>query len=273
MLRVSSSIVLYNTNIDESKRIINCLLDEVGIQRIFLIDNSKEINLIYTSYDERIEYIHNPSNPGFGASHNIAIEKSLKSNYQYHFIVNPDVYFTKGVAENMINFISQDESIGMLMPQILNEDQSIQNLPKLLPSFYSIVLRKLKRPKFIYKKFIDKYEFRNSKSDKVYNVPILSGCFTLLNMNAINEIGGYDDRFFMYFEDWDLSRRMHLKFKTLYYSKVFVYHGYESGANKSRKLFMIFIKSMIYYFNKWGWFFDRERKLLNNKALRQLKDE
>ena len=70
------------------------------------------------------------------------------------------------------------------------------------------------------------------------------------NLKAIQEIGMYDDNYFMYFEDWDLSRRMHKKYKTIYYPLVSVYHGYESGANKSFKLFKIFIHSAITYFNK-----------------------
>src|SRR5690606_26243677 len=98
-----------------------------------------------------------------------------------------------------------------------------------------------------------------------------SGCFTLLNLEAVKEVGGYDDRFFMYFEDFDLSRRMHKKYKTIYFPDVSVYHGYEGGANKNFRLFKIFIKSMIAYFNKWGWFFDKERKEINKRTLEQFK--
>ena len=82
-------------------------------------------------------------------------------------------------------------------------------------------------------------------------------------------VGIFDDKFFMYFEDWDLSRRMHLHYKTLYYPIVSVYHGYDSGANKNLKLFKIFIKSAIHYFNKWGWFFDSQRNKVNKAVLDQ----
>jgi hypothetical protein len=81
----------------------------------------------------------------------------------------------------------------------------------------------------------------------------------------------YDDAYFMYFEDWDLSRRIHSRYKTIYFPKVSVYHGYESGANKSSKLFKIFVNSAITYFNKWGWLFDSEREKINNDALSQFK--
>jgi GT2 family glycosyltransferase len=125
------------------------------------------------------------------------------------------------------------------------------------------------KPVKAYQKFINEYELRDIPSDKIYNAPVLSGCFTLLNLNAIKKIGMYDDTFFMYFEDWDLSRRMHKYYKTIYFPKVAVYHGYESGANKNSRLFKIFIKSAIRYFNKWGWFFDSERDKINKVALEQ----
>ena len=128
---------------------------------------------------------------------------------------------------------------------------------------------KIKIPIVFYDRFIDRYELRSVPEDKVYNSPVLSGCFTLLNLKAIKEIGMFDDKYFMYFEDWDLSRRMHKVYKTLYYPKVAVYHGYNSGANKNIKLFFIFIKSAVYYFKKWGWFFDKERKTVNKNALLQ----
>ena len=141
----------------------------------------------------------------------------------------------------------------------------------MLPTPVSIFLRKFKKPSFIYKPFINKYELRYVSPEVIYQAPILSGCFTLFNMEAIKEIGLYDDEFFMYFEDWDISRRMHENFKTFYYPKVSVIHGYESGANKNPRLFKIFIKSAFHYFNKWGWIIDKERKKINQKTLNQFK--
>ncbi|MBA0884373.1 glycosyltransferase [Flavobacterium undicola] len=268
---LSASIVLYNTDLFEIKKTIDSIFNQNLDIKLFLIDNSLFDNLRELSNDARIEYIHNPANPGFGASHNIAINKAIQSGSQFHFIVNPDIYFEGDVVSVMLEYIEEDESIGMMMPQILNEDGSIQNLPKLLPSPFSILKRKIKKPTKAYEKFINKYELREVPKDFIYNAPVLSGCFTLLNLDAIKKVGMYDDNFFMYFEDWDLSRRMHQQYKTIYFPRVSVYHGYDSGANKSRKLFKIFVNSAITYFNKWGWFFDSEREKINKEALSQFK--
>lgn len=268
---VTSSIVLYNTDLAELSRTIDSIFQRNLKIKLFLIDNSVNDSLRILEKYPRIVYIHNPSNPGFGAAHNIAIQKAMDSGSRYHFIVNPDIYFEEDVISSMVEYMQSDSSIGMMMPQILNLDGTVQSLPKLLPSPFSILWRKLKTPPKAYQKFIDDYELRNVPQEIIYNAPVLSGCFTLLNLEAIKKIGLYDDRFFMYFEDWDLSRRIHREYKTIYYPLVSVYHGYDSGANKNSKLFKIFVKSAVTYFSKWGWFFDGERKKINKEALSQFK--
>jgi GT2 family glycosyltransferase len=262
---ITVSIVLYNSNVFEIEKI----LAKLSFCNVFLIDNSPSDDLRILANNTSVLYIHNPSNPGFGAAHNIALKKAIKMGSKYHFIINPDVFFESNVINIMVDVMKNDSIIGMIMPQILNLDGTIQYLPKLLPSPLSIFLRKIKHPIKLYTKFISKYELRFVPNDLSYNAPILSGCFTLLNLNIIQEVGMYDDKFFMYFEDWDLSRRIHKKYKTIYFPQVSVYHGYESGANKSGKLFKIFIKSAIIYFNKWGWFFDSERHIINKTTLEQ----
>lgn len=269
--KITYSIVLYRNDINMLQNAIHSILKTDGIGKIFLVDNSPTYDLKIMVTDSKIEYIHNPTNPGFGASHNVAIQKAMEFGAKYHFIVNPDVYFDADVITSMVKYMEKDASIGMMMPQILNEDGSVQYLPKLLPSPISILKRKIKIPARAYQKFINEYELRFVSKNIVYNAPVLSGCFTLLNLDAIKKVGMYDDTFFMYFEDWDLSRRMHEHFKTIYFPLVSVYHGYDSGANKSKRLFKIFVNSAITYFNKWGWFFDSDREKINNDALSQFK--
>jgi GT2 family glycosyltransferase len=73
----------------------------------------------------------------------------------------------------------------------------------------------------------------------------------------------------MYFEDWDFSRRIYLKYKSVYFVEASVYHGYKSEANFKYRLLNIFVKSGIRYFSKWGWFFDCERRRINKEVLKQ----
>ena len=125
------------------------------------------------------------------------------------------------------------------------------------------------------KKYIDKldykYEMRFSGYDKEMEVPYLSGCFMFIRTEIFKEVGYFDENFFMYLEDTDLSRRINEKYKTVYYPKVHVNHKFAKGSYVNKKLLMYHIKSAIYYFNKWGWFFDKKRKEINNRILREWK--
>lgn len=269
---ITGSIVLYKSELKEIERAVLSIYRFEKSIILYLVDNSPTNDLKnLCDINKNIVYIHNPTNPGFGAAHNIAIQKAIEEGSKYHFVVNPDIYFTEDVITPMIEYMENNPEVGMMMPQILNEDGSTQNLPKLLPSPYSVFMRKFKKPGFIYDDFINQYELRFVDKGLIYNAPILSGCFTLLNIKAVEKVGTYDDKFFMYFEDWDLSRRMHQQYKTIYFPKVSVYHGYHSGANRSKRLFKIFVNSARTYFNKWGWLFDSERTNFNKETLKQFK--
>lgn len=269
---ISVSIVVFNTRIYDLNNLINSFLKVSLKFTLYIVDNSATNKLEdYFKKFEFVRYIHNPSNPGFGAAHNIAIKKAMVARAKYHFVVNPDVSFPTSVIEKMVAYLDSNDRVGMMMPQVLNEDNSIQHLPKLLPTPWSIPKRILNKRYGWFAQFANDYELRDVPSDKIYSAPIISGCFTLFRLEALKKIGIYDDKFFMYFEDWDLSRRMHVYYDTIYFPEVSIYHGYESGANKSGKLFRIFLKSAVCYFNKWGWFFDRKRSLINKETLNQFR--
>jgi GT2 family glycosyltransferase len=264
---ITASIVTYKHRFDKLEALVCSIANNDHISKLFIIDNSPFNNLQKEiGKNIKIEIVYMGSNKGFGAAHNIAIQKVMGLGSKYHFIVNPDISLSDDVVMHMVNYMAANPKIGMMMPKVLYPDGRVQYLPKLLPSPLSIIKRKLKRPSSSYNKFISAYELRDY-TEQITNVPILSGCFTLLNLNAVKEVGAYDNRFFMYFEDFDLSRRMFDKYETIYYPLVSVYHGYESGAQKNLKLFVIFVLSALKYFNKWGWFFDFERNRINKEEL------
>jgi GT2 family glycosyltransferase len=267
---ISASIVTFKTPFESLSDLIENL-SRSKLDRVYVIENSPENLLEKFLTHPKFFYKHNPSNPGFGASHNIGLKDVVLANFDYHFVINPDIHLLPEVIEKMVQIMEKDSGIGMMMPRIEFPDGSIQYLPKLLPTPLSLLGRKLKRPKFLHDALVNKYELRFVDENLSYSCPVLSGCFTLFRLNSVKEIGYYDERYFMYWEDWDLSRRMNNKYKTIYSPEVKVIHEYNSGANKNIKLFFYFIKSMITYFHKWGWFCDRKRKYLNLYTLLQFK--
>jgi GT2 family glycosyltransferase len=80
----------------------------------------------------------------------------------------------------------------------------------------------------------------------------------------------FDERFFMYCEDIDFIRRLHRIGKTLYLPDVSIIHNHAKASYKSKKMLWEHVKSAVRYFNKWGWFFDAERKRMNNQVLNEI---
>ena len=159
----------------------------------------------------------------------------------------------------------KNPQVGLVMPKILNPDGTIQHLCKLLPTPANLITRRfLKFHKPGVKRNNHKYELRFTSYDQIMDVPFLSGCFMFLRTDTLKEVGLFDERLFMYVEDTDLTRRIHRNYRTVFYPNASVYHHYAKGSYKSLKLTFYNIISAIIYFNKYGWFWDREREEINN---------
>lgn len=264
------SIVLYKNSENELRLLLNTLINSNLIKYIYLIDNSPTNYLEKLCTKSQIVYIFNNSNIGFGAGHNIAFKKSIDENTKYHLVLNPDILFESEILDKLMKKLDIDNDIGLIMPNIKYPDGQTQYLCKLMATPIDLIGRR-----FIpFKKWIErrnnKYELRFTGYTETMQVPSLSGCFMLLRIEVLKEIGGFDESFFMYCEDLDLCRRIGQVSKTIFYPDVSVIHNYEKGSYKNSKLLKYHIKSAFIYFNKWGWFFDVERRRINRETLNAL---
>lgn len=254
--------------VDLTKAINSFLNTKLNIY-LYLIDNSPGDDLRQSCSFKNVEYIFNNSNLGFGSGHNIAIRK-MTGKTKYSLILNPDIYFNSGTLEKLFNFMEENKEIGLAMPKVLYPDGSLQYLCRLLPSPYDMLIKKIHikmlRPLLDLRQF--RHELRFTGYNKIMDVPYLSGCFMFIRNDVFNQAGMFDERFFLHFEDVDLTRRIHKLYRTVYYPEAFVYHKYERTSNKDAKIFSYLISSGIKYFNKWGWFFDKERKTINALVLK-----
>ena len=264
---LTASIVIYKTDIRELQTIIDCALRSI-ISTIFIIDNSpsNKLQAIIDNYQSsKLVYIYGQGNIGYGAGHNIAIKKSLEFGANYHIILNPDIVFPNGTIESLTNFMDKHSMVGSVMPNIIYPNGTSQRLCKLLPTPFDIFARRL-LPKKWALKHNSRYEMHFMGYNKIWNCPNLSGCFMFLRNDVLKQIGGFDDRFFMYFEDTDLIRRIHQVSKTVFYPDVTIIHAHKAEHRTNKLLLKISIQSAIKYFNKYGWVFDKERRLFNKQA-------
>jgi len=257
---LNASIVLYKHTPAEIKPLVETLQKAKNVSTVFLVDNSPVKDAEFEKMD--VKYIFNNKNLGYGAAHNIAIRKTLETNIPYHLVVNPDISFEAEILEKMESFLNKNTEIAHLMPKILYPNGEIQYLCKLLPSPFDLIFRRFLPEKWT-KKRTEKFEMRKSGYDKLMDVPYLSGSFMFLRAEALREVGLFDERFFMYPEDIDLTRRLHAKHRTVFYPDAQVVHNHARASYKNTKMLYIHIVNMIKYFNKWGWIFDKERREMN----------
>lgn len=266
---LTASLVTYHNPKNEIGKVLDCLMSS-PIEKIYIVDNSRNDSLRQMeSLSPRIRYIHN-ANLGYGAAHNLAIREAMEQGADYHIVVNPDISFTTGTIETLTGYMDTHPEAGWIMPRVIYPDGELQYLCKLLPTPADLFFRRF-LPSSIFTRSRNRFEMRESGYDKEMNVPFLSGCFMFLRVDALKKIGIFDERFFMYGEDIDLSRRMHAVYQTVYYPKANIVHAHEKASYKNRKMLIVHIRNIIKYFNKWGWLFDRQRSIANRKACEQFR--
>lgn len=266
---ITASIVTYNTSDTDLKKVLTCVCQSI-VSTIYIVDNSPTDRLkSFGEFSSKIKYIFGQGNVGYGSAHNIAIKMAISSDSKYHIVINPDIYFEKGAIEQLWEYMETNQDVGQVMPKVVYPDGSLQYLCKMLPTPIDLLFKRFMPSKIAQKRLL-KFQLRFTSYDKPMNVPYLSGCFMFFRMTALEEIGLFDERFFMYPEDIDITRRMHRYYKTMFYPEVTIVHNHAAASYKNKKMLKIHILNMIKYFNKWGWLFDAERKKVNRELLVKL---
>lgn len=255
MYDITSSIVTYNTKLDELKKAIDSFLDTDLNVHLYISDNSPtdELKKFINSLEEdRITYIYNNKNGGYGWGHNQVIKKIIGKS-KYHLILNPDIYFNKGVLEELFSYMEENKRAGNVMPMVKYPNGKIQYLCKRIPKPKDLFLRRFCPIKTIVEKNNEYFEMRDTGYNKIMNVPILSGCFMFIRNEVFIKVGMFDERYFMYMEDFDLSRRIYEKYENIFYPNVEIVHNHAKESYKNKKLLKEHIKSVIKYFYKFSY--------------------
>ena len=270
-IKISASVVLFRTPKQFLQKVYDSVIQSGFSVDLFFIDNSPT-PCIEPGDFPLARYTFTGRNLGYGAGHNIAIRQVIDSS-TYHFVLNPDISFDPITLPSIVHFMESDATIGQVMPQVLYPNGEIQYLCKLVPSPLDLLARKflpsLLKP--LLEPRMHQFELRATGYQSIMDVPYLSGCFMALRTVALKQIGLFDERFFMYPEDIDLTRRMAESYRTTYYPEVRIFHDHARESYASPHMLWVHITNLFRYFNKWGWLWDEQRSRLNKKALKQFK--
>jgi len=247
-IKVSGCIVTHNNESTILEAVTSILEYTRDIDFILYISDNcsrdNTIKILNDIRDNRLVVLENNDNKGFSYGHN-SVLSIIKSDY--HIIINPDVVVDSDVVSKLINYFNDDSDIAMAMPKILNLDGTTQYLPKKSPSFIYLLSGRLP----FLNKYRDEYTMRLVEFKEPTEIDFCSGCFMFTRTDLFKKVNGFDTRFFMYFEDADLTKTMKKYGKVVINPHCYVYHKWERSGARKLKFLLIQISSMFKFFRKW----------------------
>ncbi|HEX4764538.1 MAG TPA: glycosyltransferase [Usitatibacter sp.] len=234
---------------------------ELGDARLVVIDNGppetrRDVTVALAAWPASagpVEVLAGHGNVGYGRANNLAIER-VRSDF--HLIMNPDVELEPSALREALAAARAHPEVGMLAPAVLGEDGELQYLCKRYPSVWVLFLRGF-APAMLRRRFaraIDHYEMRDVIADRfVPSVPLASGCFMLARTALLVRVGGFDPRFFMYFEDYDLSLRVGREAAVAYVPQARILHHGGEASRKGLRHVAWFVSSAWRFFARHGW--------------------
>ncbi len=254
MQQLSISIVNYKNNkeIAEEVESLEKILGNSITWSAFVVDNScrienpsqlKEvINICPHAF-----YVDPHDNLGFGGGHNLVIENT---NSIFHLIMNPDIEINEQSIFPLINYLENHNDTGLVIPKIVDESGKLQDAYREQLTVIDMFIRMF--CKSLFPKRMAKHSLQGKDYGKTFDIPFAQGCFVMARTSLLKKLKGFDEHYFMYLEDADLSRRMNLVSKVKYVPTASVIHHWEKGSHHDYKLFKYHLNSMVYYFKKWG---------------------
>lgn len=198
------------------------------------------------------ELIRAPENRGYGAGNNIAINRA---NSDFHLVLNPDVVLEVQAISHAIEAMTANPRCVLLTPRATDAANVDQHVAKGAPGVLTLLARALPLPPAWRDACGNaRYELRTTLTDAAVTGPFLAGgCFMFCRTSALREAGGFDEAYFMYFEDFDLSARLARYGEVLYCPAVRIVHGGGGAARKGLRHILWFSRSAGRFFRQHGW--------------------
>ena len=263
-VQLSVSIVVFHSEIDELLDNLDSLSAAVkalsGDTLVEILDNS--IDMPYSADLARaltsrephwhftLRYREMDDNLGYGRANNIAI---AETNASYHLILNPDVHLRPDSLVLAVNHLEENSDCVLVTPRILHQGEKT-HVAKRFPNVLTLALRAFRgrwQPA-MFRKRLDTYTCAHL-GETLSEVDIAGGCFMLVRSGEIKQVGGFDEDFFMYFEDFDLSLRLRELGRIDFLPSVVIQHEGGGVGGKDWRHQWYFARSAVTFFNRHGW--------------------
>ncbi|MEA5001347.1 MAG: glycosyltransferase family 2 protein [Endomicrobiaceae bacterium] len=227
---------------------------------VTVVDNAstdQTVQFLQKSY-QRVNLIKSVKNVGFSAGNNLALKLSRAD---FIMLLNSDMELTeKSKIDELIDYIESNPDTGIITPKIMLADGKIDKAchrgePGVLDAFFYFAGFEKIFPRI---KIFTKYHLLYKDLSSIHEVDAVTGACMIMKNNILQQIGYFDEQFFMYSEDMDLCRRFREKgFKIIFYPYVeIIHHKYKSGLSSTdakikTKISNHFYKSFLLYYDKY----------------------
>ncbi len=251
--KVSGCIVAHNGFAEVEQAIKTIIMQTKGVDfTLYVVDNASPDGtgdkLCNNNYGNNVICKKLNKNLGFGKGHN-SIIKSLNS--EYHVVINPDITLQTDAISQLCNWLDENPDVAMVTPRLMFPNNQEQYTAKRIPTFMALLSRQL--PFKVLKKFEKNYLMLNEDLTKPQEIDFCTGCFFVMRTSVFLSIKGFDERYFMYVEDADITREAQKYGKIMYVPITYVTHAWHRDTKKKFKNFFMQISSMIKYWHKWGF--------------------
>lgn len=246
---VTVGILTYNTPSTTVQKTIHSIISSSPGVKIILACNNPSVAIQSEMQNFastlNVNFLGDLPNRGFGAGHNQIL---TIVDTKYYICCNPDIIVAPSCIQRLVDKAETIPNFGLLAPKVLNPDYTIQRLARKHLTLTNWISRQLSRL-FKIPTFESKFDY-----DKYQAIEFVSGCFFLSKTANLRAQGGFDERFFMYCEDADLSRRISTHSKNYYVPDAIIIHEWHKGWARSAKTFFVHLHSLMLYFRKHGFF-------------------
>lgn len=257
------------TDVGQLRCALECIFRCQEVEWVAVVDNSPTDSLrTGVAGYERVRYRH-VANDGFGAGHNIALREALAEDAEFHLVMNADVKWDGDVISPLADYMRAHPDVGIVMPKVYYPDGELQYTCRMLPTPWDLIAKRF-LPHAAVRRRMDRYLLVDADHDREFDCPYLLGSFLFFRTKALRECGLFDERFFMYPEDIDITRRIHERYRTMFWPSVSIIHDHAAASRRSLKMLRIHMANMVRYFNKWGWICDRKRRDANRRLLAEM---
>ena len=198
---------------------------------------------------QTVRVIRRQANGGFGAGHNTVLP-GLASDY--HFILNPDILLREDTLSDLAEWMQAHPAAVMARPRLCFPDGRVQVLPLRRCSLRPMVYRQLGFLSFL-KKYNDAYVMAGEDLTRPRQIEFCTGSFAAVRTDAFRAAGGFDEGYFMYVEDADLTQKMLRQGQVWLVPQYTAVHAWHRAAHRSLGPMLQQTRSLCRYFKKWGF--------------------